>query len=188
LDRNYGQTHQRDSIVLYVKAAHIIFVVTWFAGLFYAARLMIYQREAADKPEPERTILLDQFDIMLGRLMYIITWPSAILTLFLGSWLLTYYSKLPDWLLLKLSLVLCLYLYMLHLEKTYRRHRRREFYMTSTQLRLYNEIPTIFLVGVVFLVVCKSSLSLLYGLIGLIVLVIILMGGVKTYKKIREKN
>ena len=71
----------------YVKALHIIFVVTWFSGLFYIVRLFIYSAEAHLKPEPERTILLRQFGQMQHRLWYIITWPSAILTLVLGTWM-----------------------------------------------------------------------------------------------------
>jgi len=68
----------------YIKALHIIFVVTWFAGLFYIVRLFIYFAEAQEKPEPERSILQNQFRIMQKRLWYGITWPSAILTLIFG--------------------------------------------------------------------------------------------------------
>ena len=70
---------------LYVKSLHFIFIVTWFAGLFYIVRLFIYQREAMDKPEPDRTILGDQLKLMANRLWFIITWPSAMITLILGG-------------------------------------------------------------------------------------------------------
>ena len=73
---------------LVVKALHIIFIVTWFSGLFYMVRLMIYHSEAMKKEEPARTILIDQFKIMEGRLWYIIAVPSMILTLIFGTWLL----------------------------------------------------------------------------------------------------
>jgi len=63
----------------YIKALHLIFVVTWFAGLFYIPRLFIYHLEALEKPSPEREILAKQFRLMTRRLWYIITWPSAIL-------------------------------------------------------------------------------------------------------------
>ncbi|MFT7381507.1 MAG: putative membrane protein, partial [Roseivirga sp.] len=72
----------------YIKALHIIFIVTWFAGLFYIVRLFIYQVEAAEKPEPDRTILGDQLKIMANKLWYIITWPSAVLTLIFGTWMI----------------------------------------------------------------------------------------------------
>ena len=74
----------------YVKALHLIFIVTWFAGLFYIVRLFIYQTEALEKPEHERLILKPQLDLMARRLWYIITWPSAVLTLIFGFWVLTY--------------------------------------------------------------------------------------------------
>ena len=71
---------------LYVKALHIIFVVTWFAGLFYIPRLFIYQTEAENKLEPAKSILQTQYKLMTKRLWYIITWPSAILASFFAFW------------------------------------------------------------------------------------------------------
>ena len=73
---------------LYLKALHIIFVVTWFAGLFYIVRLFIYHTEALAKNEPERSILSDQLAIMTKKLWYIIAWPSAVITLIMGVSLL----------------------------------------------------------------------------------------------------
>lgn len=176
------------SALLYLKATHIIFVITWFAGLFYAARLLVYQREAYDKDEPERSILLKQLNVMLNRLLYIITWPSAMITLVVGILLLTYYQQFPIWLNIKLVFLVALYLYMFSLDYLYKRHKRNDFRLTSTQLRLYNEIPTVILVGIVFLVVVKTTISLLYGLIGLLVLVVALISGVKIYKYYRQKG
>ena len=63
----------------YLKALHIIFIVTWFAGLFYIVRLFIYNTEAGDKDAVERDILRRQFGIMMKRLWYGITWPSRYL-------------------------------------------------------------------------------------------------------------
>ena len=81
---------------LYIKALHVIFVVTWFAGLFYMVRLFIYNREAFDKPDPERRILQQQFTIMIRRLWFGITWPSCILTLVFGTWLIILYKAQFD--------------------------------------------------------------------------------------------
>src|ERR1051325_11108241 len=86
----------------YIKALHIIFIVTWFSGLFYIVRLFVYSAEASMKDEPERSILLKQFGIMQTRLWYGITWPSAILTLIFGVWIGILYGSLPAWLLVKL--------------------------------------------------------------------------------------
>ncbi|HET6765939.1 MAG TPA: CopD family protein, partial [Chitinophagaceae bacterium] len=69
---------------LYLKALHIIFIVTWFAGLFYFPRLFIYNTEANDKPAAVKEALQEQFAIMMKRLWYGITWPSALLTLVFG--------------------------------------------------------------------------------------------------------
>mgnify|MGYP003414275209 FL=1 len=72
----------------YLKSLHIIFVVTWFAGMFYMPRLFIYNTEAEAKNEIEKNILHTQFRVMMKRLWYGITWPSAIITLALGLSLL----------------------------------------------------------------------------------------------------
>ena len=63
----------------YIKSLHLIFVITWFAGLFYVVRLFVYQIEANEKPSPEREILLKQYKIMTYGLWYIISWISAVL-------------------------------------------------------------------------------------------------------------
>ena len=93
--------------MIYILPLHIIFMVTWFAGLFYMVRLFIYHTEAEKKPEPERTILQNQYKIMENRLWYVITWPSAILTYVLGFTLLynLYGWNVPAWLLIKLAFV-----------------------------------------------------------------------------------
>ena len=72
----------------YIKALHLIFVVTWFAGLFYIPRLFIYHIEAAAKPSPDKEILSNQLKLMTKRLWYIITWPSAVLCTVFAIWLL----------------------------------------------------------------------------------------------------
>ncbi len=77
----------------YLKALHIIFVITWFAGMFYMPRLFIYNTEANEKDEAAATVLHEQFSVMMKKLWFGITWPSAILTLifgplvlFIGGW------------------------------------------------------------------------------------------------------
>src|SRR6185436_15176326 len=104
----------------YVKALHIIFVVTWFSGMFYIVRLFIYNTEAGEKNEPEKGILRRQFSIMIRRLWWGITWPSAILTLIFGGWMLSYYHPIPQWLWIKIGFVLGLYLYHFSLQKIYK--------------------------------------------------------------------
>src|ERR1017187_5529456 len=97
----------------YLLALHIIFVVTWFSGLFYIVRLFVYHAEAEKKIEPEKSILQKQYKLMEKRLWYGITWPSMIGTYVFGFWMLyeNYGLNIPAWLLLKLSFVFGLTLY-----------------------------------------------------------------------------
>src|ERR1051325_5086802 len=113
-----------DSFLMYpyLKALHIIFIVTWFAGMFYIVRLFIYNTEAAEKAEPEKSILQKQFSVMIKRLWFGITWPSAVLTLILGPWVMftggwnkALGAESGKWLLVKLCFVLLLYGYHLSL-------------------------------------------------------------------------
>src|SRR5688500_16023419 len=105
---------------LYIKAVHIIFIVTWFSGLFYITRLFIYNTEASEKDEPEISILDKQFSVMIRRLWLGITWPSAIITLVLGVWIASLYGSMPPWLWTKLGFVAGLYIYHHILHKFYK--------------------------------------------------------------------
>ena len=170
----------------YVKALHIIFIVTWFSGLFYIVRLFIYNTEAGQKPEPEKSILQKQFAIMIKRLWLGITWPSAILTLIFGIWMWVMYGNMPQWLLLKLLFVAGLYGYHLSLQHLYSDQMKGIFRYSSQQLRIWNEVATIFLLAIVMLVVVKQGMSLVWGLTGLVVFIILLMSAIKIYKSVRK--
>lgn len=173
----------------YIKALHIVFVVTWFAGLFYIVRLFIYNTEAAEKSEPERSILHKNFSIMIRRLWMGITWPSAILTLIFGPWLwYLLWRATPDWLLIKIGFVVGLYVYHWILHRMYRQQMRGKFRYSSMQLRVWNEVATIFLVAIVMLATVKQSLSVVWGLVGLVLFVILLMSAIKIYKIVRERS
>lgn len=178
---------------LYLKAIHIIFIVTWFAGLFYMPRLFIYNVEANTKDETSRKVLQEQFGIMMKRLWYGITWPSAILTLIFGTWVLfeSGYSDIVfqptgRWMLIKLIFVLFLYLYHFSLHKIFKQQTAGIFNYTSQQLRIWNEVATIFLIAVVMLVVVKQNLSALWGVLGLLLFVVLLMSAIKIYKLLRK--
>lgn len=175
---------------LYIKALHIIFIVTWFAGLFYIVRLFIYQTEALNKPEPEKTILSDHLAIMTKRLWMIITWPSAIITLVLGTLLIVLQ---PSWLQMpfmhiKLTFVLLLYLYHFSCQYLYKQLQKGITKYSSNQLRVWNEVSTIILVSVVFLIVVKNQISWIWGTVGIVGLAVMLMLGIKIYKRIRQSN
>jgi putative membrane protein len=169
----------------YIKALHITFIVTWFSGLFYMVRLFIYNTEAGDRPAPERSILRGQFSLMIRRLWLGITWPSAILTLLFGPWMLWLMGTVPIWLWIKMGFVLGLYFYHFSLQVIYRQQKKGIFRYSSGQLRIWNEVATIFLVAIVMLAVVKQNMSWAWGLIGLLLFVILLMSAIKIYKAIR---
>ena len=177
----------------YLKALHIIFVVTWFAGMFYVVRLFIYNTEANQKPEPEKSILQKQLSVMIRRLWFGITWPSAVLTLLFGPWVMltgswqnTLGTDAGKWLLVKLVFVLLLYIYHFTLHRIYRQEQKGVFVYSSQQLRVWNEVATIFLVTIVMLATVKQSMSWLWGLAGLLGFVILLMSAIRIYKGLRK--
>jgi len=172
----------------YIKALHIVFIVTWFSGLFYIVRLFIYNAEADKKPEPERSILIGQFTIMIKRLWFGITWPSAVLTLIFGTWMFFLYNSFPTWLAVKLAFVLGLYAYHFSLHYIYRQQVKGSFRFSSQKLRIWNEVATIFLLAIVMLVVVKQSISVVWGLLSLLIFVMVLMMAIKVYKRIRESK
>lgn len=172
----------------YIKALHIIFIVTWFSGMFYIVRLYVYNAESNEKAEPEKSILQRQYSIMIKRLWFGITWPSAILTLVFGPWVWYMMGVMPTWLAVKLCFVAGLYLYHFTLHAIYKQQSKGIFLYSSKQLRMWNEVATIFLVGIVMLAVVKNSMSWFWGIVGLLLFVIVLMSAIKIYKLIREKS
>ena len=173
--------------MLYIKALHIIFVVTWFSGMFYLVRLFIYNREAQDKPDMERDILSQQYSIMIPRLLFGITLPSAILTLVFGLSLLSFYKTFPTWLIIKFCFLVPLFLYHMSLHYIHKLQKKGDFRYSSMHLRLWNEVATLFLFAIVFLAVVRDSMSLVYGIGGLIFLAGSIMIGTKIYKSLRSQ-
>ena len=174
---------------LYVKSLHLIFVITWFAGLFYIVRLFIYQTEALDEEEPKRSILGVQLAMMAKKLWYIITWPSAILTLIFGTSLIVLQ---PSWLQqpfmhIKLGFVFALFVYHLYCQKIFNQLKKGVANYTSIQLRVFNEIATLILFAIVFLIVLKNEINWIWGTLGLVSFAVILMIAIKLYKKIRQE-
>lgn len=174
----------------YLKALHLIFVITWFAGLFYIPRLFVYHIEAAEKEEPESTILTTQLKMMTRRLWYIITWPSAILATGFAIWLLVLmpFWLEQDWMLVKLGFVVLLFIYHFKCHLIFKEFQQDIIKWTSNGMRLFNEGATIILFAVIFLVILRNALDWIYGVIGIILLSVILMLGFKMYQRIRSKN
>jgi putative membrane protein len=174
----------------YIKALHIIFVVCWFAALFYMVRLFIYATEAQLKEPAAKQILTDQLLIMQRKLWNIIGWPSMIGTFIFGLWMLYVNPGLlgQPWMWLKLILVSLLAIYHFECQRIFKKQREGVYSYSSFKLRLFNELATVFLVGIVFLAVVKSRNGLLWGLLGMIAFAAVLMLGVSVYKKNRLKN
>ena len=177
----------------YIKSLHLIFVITWFAGLFYIVRLFVYHAEAKQKPQPEQDILIKQYQIMQYRLWYIITWPSAVLASVFAFWML-FFTEIGQvwlqqpWMHVKLAFVLLLYLYHLKCHQIFKNLQKNEVKQSSNFFRIWNEGATIILFGVVFLVILKNAINWIYGVLGIFIFSIVIMMGFKFYKKIREKN
>jgi putative membrane protein len=174
----------------YIKSLHLIFIITWFAGLFYIVRLFVYHIEANGKPSPEKEILIKQYKVMAYRLWYIITWPSAVLASIFAIILLL---LMPEWLQqpwmhVKLAFVLLLYLYHLKCHQIYKQLQRDEVKYSNNFMRLWNEGATIILFAVVFLVILKNAFNWIFGVIGIIVFSVLIMLGFRFYKRIRERN
>lgn len=172
----------------YIKSLHLIFIITWFAGLFYIVRLFVYQIEASQKPSPDKEILGEQLKIMASRLWNIITWPSMILTLFFGIWLISMrmFFIADAWMQVKLAFVVLLVMYQFKCHQIFKQLQKGVVKYSSNYMRLFNEIPTIILFSVVFLVILKDGVDWIYGTVGIIIFAILLMMGYKIYKRIRE--
>lgn len=174
--------------ILYLKAIHIIFVVNWFAGLFYIVRLFIYHIEAEDQPE-DKVVLQRQYKLMQKRLWYIITWPSAIVVLLTGFYLAYEFNYwLQPWMHLKLGMVILLFLYHLKCGHIYTQLQNDIIKWSSTKLRLWNEVATLFLIAIVFTVVLKDTLNWIWGVVGIMGIAVAVMIAVKMYKKRRDKH
>ena len=171
-----------------LKSLHIIFMVSWFAGLFYIVRLFIYHTEAQNKTELERTILSTQFIEMEKKLWWIITTPAMVLTLVFGIWMLFANSallKLP-WMHLKLSFVALLLVYHFVCQKILFDMKKGIFNWKSNGLRIWNEVATLALVAIVFLVEMQGSFNWIKGTIGFFAVAVALMVAIKSYKRIRK--
>lgn len=174
----------------YIKSLHLIFVVTWFAGLFYIPRLFIYHIEADKRASPEREILTHQLKLMAKRLWLIITWPSAILATFFAIWLLFLFPTWlqQPWMHIKLVFVALLIAYHLKSHQIYKQLQHDEIKYTSNYMRIWNEGATLILFAIVFLVILKNTFNWIFGVVGIVVLGVLLMLGIRLYKRIRDRN
>jgi len=171
----------------YLKALHIIFVVSWFAGLFYMVRLFIYHTEAEERDVSERKVLQDQFKIMESRLWNIITWPAAVLSTVFGYWMVWELQLWTQpWMLVKIGLTTLLWVYHFITHRIYRQYQNDFISWTSVRLRMWNEVATLWLVSIVFVVILRGTLNWVYGTLGFFAVGILLIIGIRLYKALSK--
>jgi putative membrane protein len=172
-----------------IKALHVIGFVCWFAGLFYIVRLFIYHQEAQSRAEQERLVLQNQFIIMQRRLWYGITWPAMLINLIFGGWLLLEYNQWQlTWIYVKLGLIVLLVSYHLICGQIFQSIRAERCSWSPTQLRLWNEVATLLLVGIVFVAVYKNALSALGAIAGLFAFALMLLLAIRLYARLRHRR
>lgn len=140
------------ALYLWLRAWHVIFMVTWFAGLFYLPRLFVYHSMAED------AVSIERFKLMEKRLFYAITTPGGVLTTLLGTALLLQHTQTylhQGWMHVKLFLVLLLWAFHLFCGYYVHRFSRDANQRSSLFYRWFNEFPTVILIVVVLLVELK---------------------------------
>ena len=136
----------------WILAWHVIFMVAWFAGLFYLPRLYVYHSMAQD------TVGIDRFKIMEHKLFYYIMTPAAVLTTLFGLWLLGLnwsYYKTQGWMHVKLFAVFLLWIYHIYCGVLLRQFKEGKNNWSHRAFRWFNEIPTLLLIVVVIFVVVR---------------------------------
>ena len=159
---------------LVLKTIHLISVIAWFAGLFYVGRLFIYFNEAKSYEKVKKKILQDQFLLMTKRCMYIITWPSLILSTLFGLYL--------NWMIVKLIFVTVLIFYTAYCQKIYFQMKKGSIKFSDFKLRLWNEFATLLLISIVSLAVLKTAMSWLKASVIFLVIGILLFSLIKIYR------
>ena len=176
--------------ILTFKALHLVGMVAWFAGLFYLVRLFVYHAEAFQKADPERQILVAQFEKMEIRLFKIITRPAMLIT-FVGGITMLFLNPLyiqQGWMHIKLALVILLAGYSDYCGVIIKKLAKGTLPMSAERFRLFNEIPTLFLVAVVVLAVFRDLLAPWALVLVLLGLLLVLTLSTMLYKRYRARS
>jgi protoporphyrinogen IX oxidase len=161
----------------YIKALHLVSVISWFAGLLYIVRLFIYHVETASRPEPERAAFHAQFALMERRLWLGITWPAMIAAAAFGIWLMILLRAWEQpWFRLKAGLLVLLFAYHLACGRIRKDLAAGACRLTSKQLRIWNEAATLLLFAIVFAAVLKSPAAAGRGMLGVLAFGALLVG------------
>ena len=180
------------SAIYVFKIIHIIGFVAWFAGLFYLVRMFVYHTEAYDCEEPKKEILRAQFNTMEWRVYSIICNPAMMITWTFGLLMIYFYGyewfKVNNWLHIKITLLILMTVYHVYCKSLIRKLETGKTGFSSTKFRLFNEVPTLFLILITSIAVFKNATNpLILGgsIIGVIILLVVLTN---VYKKIRESK
>jgi len=170
------------------KAFHIVGIVCWFAGMFYLPRLFVYHAEAYEQPEPARSILKNQYQIMEKRLYSIIMTPAMLLTIAMAIGLVTTEPAImkEPWMQVKLTCVLFLVGYHHYCKRIMKKLAADECKMTGQHFRWFNELPTVFFVIVVLLAVFKNSLPTSLTTWGIVAMVVAMGVTIQLYARKRR--
>ncbi len=174
------------------KTLHIVGFTAWFAGLFYLVRMFVYHVESRAEVKEKSSVLVPQFELMEQRVYKIICNPGMMLTWFCGISMIVINGKdwfvANTWLHSKILLLLLLTCYHLYCKRIMNGLKQGKDILSGYQFRLFNEVPTLFLVSIVLLAVYRNSLNYGYALIGMIGFILFMIIMTKIYKKIRDKN
>ena len=176
---------------LSIKAVHIIFVICWFAGLFYLGRMFIYFKEAENRVDNEKKILQKQFLLMSERVMNIIIWPSVFLASTFGSLMLYYNPGLLGalWMKIKLIVVLFLLVYVFVCQHILNLMKKGILNISENKLRFFSEGATLFLIAIVSIASLKTEVSWIYFTAIFIIISVLLSILIKLYQKyLLKKN
>lgn len=173
----------------YLKALHLVAVVSWFAGLLYVVRLFIYHRENAARGEPDRSVLHAEYVRIERMLWYRIAWPAFLATALFGLWLMALVRAWESpWFHLKLGLLALLVAYHLLCGRIRKDLEAGRCRLSSLQLRLWNESATLLLFAIVFTAVLKSPSAAGKGMLGVAAAAVLLMGILSSIRLFRRKK
>lgn len=191
------------NLLLFLKGLHVVGFVSWFAGLFYLVRIFVYYTEAAEKPQPDRDILTREFGLMQARVYKIICNPAMMITWTAGLGMLAlgiFHPSVPNylavengtagWMHLKLTLLVLLLGYHIWCKRILKKLEKGESTFSPFQFRLFNEVPTLFLVSISFTAVYGKlgQLNYAYLLGGVALFGLLVYRGAVAYKNRREQT
>jgi putative membrane protein len=178
--------------ILAFKTLHIVGFVAWFAGLFYLVRMFVYHTESFSEEQLKKEILAERYALMEKRVYSIICNPAMIIT-WIGGLITTClygmeWFKASSWLHIKLVLLVLLTVYHLYCKVLMHRLEEGKNSLTSFQYRLFNEIPSLFLIAIVILAVFKNLTNVGYAILIVFICGIIFYIFAKLYEQIRKSR